>query len=261
MNNTYAKDTPSPPVDVRQISFYNFIGRVCKGPNQMPLHRVCTLMRKMNAKWLIEEELEESWELAKEFRAIKERCGERAECAAKRYTFFLDMAGGDWRKRGTGKKLLAYLVVVTIGFPRQHFIVQVRGKAVGIKNRAYIYEAVVAFPAKDLELEGGSCVRVPITNYYYHCGDTFKTMIGTNGDHKKFTVDGTYFAQQNNLTSVCAHACTQMAINNSPVLKRERRKRKVTSERINNILHIDHADPKKWVGEFELDPKTQTGRG
>ena len=52
-----------------------------------------------------------------------------------------------------------------------------------------------------------------------------------------------------------------MAINNSPVLKRERRKRKVTSERINNILHIDHADPKKWVGEFERDPKTQTGRG
>ncbi|MFX0203218.1 MAG: hypothetical protein ACFFCW_44510 [Candidatus Hodarchaeota archaeon] len=261
MNGTYAKDPPSPAIDLTQISFYDLIKSVCKGPNPMPLHRVCTLMRKMNAKWLVEESLEETSELSKEFAAVRKRCGKNTDCKATRLSFFADVGKGDWRHQDCRKGILAYVVLITLGFPEEHFAVRVGSKTINIKDKTYIYEAVVAFPAKHKKQRDGTIAKVPITNYYYHCGNTFTTVIGTKNDYVRFKLSGTYFAQQNSLTSVCAHACIQMAINNSPVLTQKKRRRKLTSERINKILRIDHQNPQKQVGKFERDPKKTSTKG
>jgi len=249
VNGTWAKNVPAPPIDVTQISFFfDFVIRVWKGVNPQTLHRVCTLMRKMDAKWLVEEELEESLELANEFEAIKTRCGQNTQCEAKRYSFFSDLPNGDWHHRNAQKQMLAYVVLVTFKFPEEHFPTNIEQRV-----RTYMYEAVAVLPARYNKEADGKITKIPITNYYHHCYNKFKTVIGTMNDPVKFDITGTYFAQQNALTSVCAHACIQMAVNNSPVFERKRRKKKVTSERINKILGINHQTPDKRVGEFELD--------
>ncbi len=230
-------------------------------------------MRKMGAKWLIREEaLEPNETLDREFEAINRRCGEGVRCEAKRLTFFGDIAESKLRTKKASNAILAYVVIVKIHFPNE--------RSPKPKNRTYIFEAVVRFPSiassketpyKDnlpeptirasifnclrsfsawcLQTFGLRSRRVPITNYYYHCGNIFETAIGTKLNHSHYTIPGIYFAQQNDLTSVCAHVAIQMAVNNAPVLGQE----KLTSEKMNSLLNIDHRTPRTRVGHFILD--------
>jgi hypothetical protein len=249
VSRTYAKSVPATAVDLTQTSFFfDFIERVWSGGNPATLHRVCTLMRKMDAKWLIEEELKENPELLSEFDAVKIRCGQHTQCKAMRYSFLADLPSGDWRHPDARKRMLAYVILVTLTFPQPHFPANMNQR-----ERTYIYEAVVTLPARHIKEAGEKVSKKPVTNYYHHCYNAFKTTIGTENDFVRFEIIGTYFAQQNAFTSVCAHACIQMAVNNSPVLTLKRRKKKLTSERINKMLGINHQTPEKRVGEFELD--------
>ena len=66
-------------------------------------------------------------------------------------------------------------------------------------------------------------------------------MYTTGEKLKKFKILGTFFCQQNNHTSVCAHASLCMTINNMDGLF-------ITSEDINKILGIDHKTTKVGHG-------------
>ena len=252
-NGAYAAYPPAPPTDVTELSFFDYVQQVCHGPNPMPMHRVCTLMRKMKAKWLVEEQLAANSELAQEFGAIRRRCGVHTRCGAKRLTFFADMADGDWRDPKAKEAVLGYVVLVTLDFRFGCFP--------AIAPRTYMYEAVITFPGEYRRAHDGVLHKNRTMNYYYHCWNDFLTVVGTPEDHRKFRVSGGYFAQQNSLTSVCAHAAAQMAVNSMPRHTVGRRGRKLTSERINRILRIDHAAPKTQIGHFELDPRGQPTGG
>ena len=96
----------------------------------------------------------------------------------------------------------------------------------------------------------------PITNYYVHNTRDFETTIGTEGKSRPLTLTGSFFAQQNDITHVCAHAALRMAINSSSTLTTE----KLTNQRINEILGIDFTSPEKCVGHIDGDPpETKTG--
>ncbi len=253
MNDVYAVRLPAPPTDVTQISFYEYIRNMCEGPNRMPLHRVCTLMRKMKAKWLVEEELAPNDELLTEFSAIGRRSGGITSCKAKRLTFFANIPRGDWHTPEAQKGILGYVVLITISFLRHH--------SPAVAPMTYIYEAVVTFPGEYKCADNGSLCENKVMNYYYHCWNEFVTIIGTPNRHEEFRIAGCYFAQQNSLTSVCAHAAAQMAVNNLSKRKAGRQRKKLTSERINEILGIDHRTQARRLGRSPVDPPGQRPRG
>jgi hypothetical protein len=280
LKDVYAAKYPEiKPTDKKfGFSFFELIKNTCDGVPSLSLHRLCTLVRKMGVKWWIQEELLPNNELRKETEAIKRRCGQTPLFEFIRWSFFDDLSKEKiWSKKAS-KNLLAYVVIVKVKFDQQG--------PQRPRNRIYIYESVIQFPSTPLRwkalqthavdkfqktftfsgiknclsrilVKGKTFVqRAPVTNYYYHCTDTFETTIGTQSNHIDYKIKGTYFAQQNDLTSVCAHVSLQMAINNAPNLGAG----KITSERINELLNIDHTLPEKRVGHFKLDVPSNMGR-
>lgn len=81
----------------------------------------------------------------------------------------------------------------------------------------------------------------PITNYYIHNVRKFETVIGTSDRSRTIPIIGSFFSQQNNLTSGCAHAALRMAINSSLLFQNS----KITNKQINDILDIDFSSPDK----------------
>ena len=205
-------------VDCRKnFSFYfDLIEKELKGPNNTaPIHRICTLMRKMGVESLIREELTLTNELIEErdAYAIRSGSGITTTAQAVRFTFFRKMpASGDWRDLGD-EHLMGYAIIFTLA-----------GKG---NIHSYVYEAVVRPPSLFIEGKWRT-----VSNYYVHCSKVFKTTVGTTSSQKQFTFPGTFFCQQNGLTHVCAHAALRIALNNWPTYIGK----KITSKIINDAL-------------------------
>jgi hypothetical protein len=203
--------------------FFDLIGKELVGSNA-PMHRICTLMRKMRVEAILREELILSKELNEErdAYAIRVDSGITTSARAVRFTFFRKMpASGDWKDLGN-EDIMGYAVILTL-------------VAKGGTD-SYVYEAVVRPPS--LYIEGKWRT---VSNYYVHCSKVFTTTVGTIASQKQFTFPGTFFCQQNGLTHVCAHAALRIALNNWPGYVGE----KITSKIINDALGIDHTTGKQ----------------
>lgn len=226
MDGAFAS-TESKLVDCRKnYSFYfNLIEKELAGQNNTaPIHRICTLMRKMGVESLLREELALSNELIEERDAYAIRSGSGITTTAKavRFTFFRKMPdSGDWRELGDDD-IMGYAVILTLVIPGN--------------VHSYVYEAVVRPPS--LYIAGKWRA---VSNYYVHCTKVFDTTVGTTASKRNFKFPGTFFCQQNGLTHVCAHAALRIALNNWPAYGGQ----KVTSKIINDALNIDHTAGKQ----------------
>jgi hypothetical protein len=205
----------------RNYSFYfDLIAKEWSGTsNRAPIHRICTLMRKMGVEALLREDLILPNELNEERDAYAIRLGSgiTTNARAVRFTFFRQMpASGDWHALGDDD-IMGYAVIFTIQEGGNIF--------------SYVYEAVVRPPS----LYFGGKWRA-VSNYYVHCSKEFQTTIGTATNRRNFKFQGTFFCQQNGLTHVCAHAALRIALNNWPTYIGN----KVTPKIINDALGIDH---------------------
>jgi len=98
-----------------------------------PLHRFCTLMRKMNAKSFLQEKLILNQELSEEKEMADKYFGGEVELDAIRLTFFCsppDFLKWDAPKKTFEKYILGYAVIITLKFPKKH-------------HSSYLIEAVV----------------------------------------------------------------------------------------------------------------------
>ncbi|MDD4891366.1 MAG: hypothetical protein PHU85_15705 [Phycisphaerae bacterium] len=196
-------------------------------------------MRKMKAECYTVERLETNAEIAEEHDAAAVRCKAPVVTTATRFTFFRRCPlSGDWRELAN-PDILAYAVLLRQDLPDG-------------KSRFFILESVVRPPA--IFAEGGLHT---VSNYYPHCVRSFETIIGHSGpDSKRFTVVGSFFCQQNDLTHVCAHAALRTAMNSSPTLALPD---KLTNGKINSLLGIDHhegitaAGRQRRVGHYNGD--------
>ncbi len=205
-----------------------------------PLSRLCTLMRKMRVKSFIREELELNAELLEEQDMATERCKQKVSLTATRLTFFRSLPSfskWDDPDKLPDDHLLGYAVIATLELPDDEY-------------RTYLLESVVRPPSIWMSDTEGRISIQPITNYYVHNTRDFETSIGTEEKSRTFTLIGSFFAQQNDITHVCAHAALRMAINSSSTLTTE----KLTNQRINEILGIDFSSPEKCVGHIDSDP-------
>jgi hypothetical protein len=209
--------------------FFDLIQKECGGRNPATLHRICSLMRKMGVSCFIRETLDLNTELKQEQEDATARTGGAVSLTAVRLSFFRDGSLKVWAD-AAGKELLGYAVVVTITLPDG-------------QQRCYIVEAIVRLPTLWVD-SGGQARPEVVTNHYVHCCRDFNTTIGTKDQNFPFTLRGSYFCQQNDLTHVCAHAALRMGINSSAAYHGG----KLTNQRINQLLGINHTSKK--VGKY-----------
>jgi hypothetical protein len=211
------------------FSFYKFMGDHWPGSEaNRTLHRVFSLMRKMNVRTLALENLARKGELAIEARAVEKRCTKKVDFKASRLSFFSRPITEASLPYAIDDDYLGYAVFVSIALPDG-------------TNRRYVYESVVAEPCFHSRMSSEFAHALP--SHYIHC---VRRYLGFVGEYR-FGLTGSFFSQQNNLTHVCAHAALRWLLNNLP----ERAEEIISYEEINRDLGIDHS--KRKVGKYAGD--------
>ena len=240
MKDAFAKDLRPLESCQAPFSFYQLVEDLWHPEsNPHPMRRLCTLMRKMKVKSFIREELILDEELLEEQNMATVRCKKTVGLTAIRLTFFRSLpSSSKWDDSELlNDHLLGYAVIVTLELPNDEY-------------RTYLLESVIRPPSIWMQDAGGHLSIEPIMNYYVHNKRKFETNIGTKEKSRTFTLTGSFFTQQNDLTHVCAHAALRMAINSSSTLTSE----KLTNQGINEVLGIDFSSPEKCVGHLDGDP-------
>ncbi|MDI6736723.1 MAG: hypothetical protein QME42_11140 [bacterium] len=241
-------------LETTERSFFDLIDDLWLGenPNKAPLHRIFSLMRKMKAKSYLLEPLLLNTELIEEKEMAEELCEGKVDLKARRITFFCSFPQDDkWKDSDIlpDEHLLGYAVVITLILPNR-------------KCYSYVLESVLRPPSVAVwDKQNKQQVFEPITNYYIHNVREFKTMIGTSEQSRIIPISGSFFSQQNGLTSVCAHASIRMAINSSSMFQNI----KITNKRINTIVNMDFSSSTRrplglTLNEIEMVVKELGGR-
>lgn len=227
--------------DPQSVSFFDLIESIWKTPNKQPFHRFCTLMRKMNARSYVREDLVLNQELLDEREMLRIHLKSDVDLKAERLTFFASVPESlRWKslKKLPDIHLLGYAIIVKVIQPGQ-----------SDPMVTYMLEAVVRpssvvalLPNKEIFIES-------ITNYYLHNSKSFQTILGTRKYVRIFTLKGSFFTQQNSLTSVCAHAALRIAVNSSSMLDVP----KLTNKAINDILKIRKYNPGVGLNQKQME--------
>ncbi|MDI6448755.1 hypothetical protein [Anaerobaca lacustris] len=212
------------------FSFYRFADKQWPDENNRTLHRIFSLMRKMKAQTMVVEKLDRARELDAEAAAAEVRCQASVGFQAYRLGFFSSPVTWETLPYADDTDYLGYAVVLSIGLPDG-------------TSRKYIYEAVIVEPS--FQQEDRKTFGTSLPAHYVHCVRRYSAWVAGH----RFTLWGSFFAQQNGLTNVCAHVALRSVLNNLP----ERAERMISCEEINHDLNIDHATRKigRYGGEAE----------
>jgi hypothetical protein len=197
-------------------------------------------MRKMGVMTVIVEDLEPAYAtVADECSALYRYYGKnRVEITVSRFTFLSCEVG----------KLVELKTLKDSQFLSSCILINFReldGDWI-----SYIYQAFITKPVAKLQCdfnESGVSKNawLPLLNNYLHIQKDFQCEVGM-GKRKtrNFSIKGTFFCQQNTVTSVCAHAAICMTINNMHIDEGNT----ITPEDINGKLDIDHQFKKLKLG-------------
>lgn len=209
-------------------------------------HRLCTLMRKMGAASVAIEDVEaghfrfDAVNLERE--AISKRLGVEVTSVAKQYTFFaVPLASKDLYEQPDGDNvpfpILGYCIVTNVSIGKlceTSHILECVTRPVGVFSKHASISDFTKWQWEELH-----CC-------FLHARRMFQGKVFG----KPFQIEGSYFCQQNQITTVCGQVCAAMMINNCP------NGPLVTPEQINQSLYIDHADRKliltkaSWATRF-----------
>lgn len=225
-------------------SFFRLIYDYCLEERYQPcinraLHRLCSLMRKMNAKTVVIEDIESSCsEIKDECLAIKAYYSRNIKIRAHKFTFLNKEI----------KNLKEIPQLKDSSFLSSALIINFTDR--NGKWKSYLFKAIVSIP----EINYAEFGTIPLLNYYLHIYKTFRCKVSISEyDIHEFNIIGTFFCQQNSVTSVCAHASLCMTINNmnfekiglpNPGI--------VTAECVNKIVGIDHRNIKFGINKDGL---------
>ena len=233
MNQLPARATPtvhlcSPPYSFLEELIPRILAWETENSAREPLIRLCWQMRKQGATHFTEEVLEEEGEVAEERKEIEERIGAPylKQFSARRFAFF--------RAPGCATKVFDDLVVATRLLLGYAIIVEMRLTEPVVEGlgaeQSYVLEAVTRPPT----ITTATGESLPHPQYFINCTNDFKVAIGTRAQWAQTTFDlaGVFFAQQNMVTTVCAHAALRSAVNSHRIFGQT----KLTNTKINQIL-------------------------
>jgi hypothetical protein len=220
-------------------SFYFFASKyvleeAAKPSIQRTVHRFCSLMRKMDVKTaIVEELLPQHKSIKKELEAIQRYYNLQAEIVSYRITCLTKKI-----------KILGEITNCNDNVFLSSAIL-INFKPPDNEWRSYLFRAIVTTPK--LYNRMGS-PQVPLLNTYLHVSKTFDCEVTAANDRiRSFKITGTYFGQQNGVTSVCCHAALSTCINNTSFLPIG----EIEPEEINRVLGIDHINNKFGKGDNE----------
>ncbi|MFO8008844.1 MAG: hypothetical protein R6V05_14040 [Candidatus Brocadiia bacterium] len=216
-------------LDITEPGFFKFIEQDLwrSSPcfqHAQPIHRICTLWRKMGVGTLYVEHLNAGEHVQQELDAVSRRIGKAVKPHLVRVSAFF----GRVRRPVAQNRYLGYAAVLRLRLAPNTW-------------RSYVIDAVVRAPSTMTEAE---LQPAYLMNNYLHSAREYAGQLAD----RQYTVLGTLFCQQNNLTSICAHAALRMAISNSCAPDAS----PLTTERINEILGVDHSD--KPFGQAPGEP-------
>lgn len=211
-------------------SFFRLIDAITgtdafSGQPRSTLHRICTLMRKMEAQTVVVEavdsDTQESDRVSEELQSIETRLGRNVihEPVWKLTFVRSEVSDGGVLSEVADHDFLGYAILINLQLAQD-------------MRRPYVYESIIREPGR-LQLAGrDSWEWQPLLNNYMHVGRSFGCSVGSG---MEYSLEGSYFCQQNGITSVCAHACAAMVVNNCMQTEQI-----VTCQDVNRLLNIDH---------------------
>lgn len=199
------KENLNPCQTPTEQSFFSLIDKIWKGTlPKDPLRRFFTLMRKMKVSSFIKEDIILNEELLYERDSIQKKYSNHLDefTAIRISCFWTDVSKSTPYDLVHIEKdhLLGYAVIVNYTISKQ-------------KQNSYLFESVVREPC--IVIDKKDKIKWPPTNYYLHNCREFSTIIGTQDNPIEFTIKGSYFSQQNEITSTCGYAALRMAVNSN----------------------------------------------
>ncbi len=210
------------------------------------------MMRRMDAKSIVVEQVDESFveheRISIEIAAVERRLARKITSEIYKVTFLKLRIDNETESELNREAVLAAL--------DDHFL----GYAIVINlsleentRKSYIFEAVI----RNLQpsgIDSNASVPQSMFGYYLHVQREFHCHVLQQC--KPYKLIGTFFAQQNTITNVCAHACALMMLNNcdeiTPLL---------SFEDINRVLGIDHEERAQTVNCRYGDNERATHEG
>ncbi len=222
-------------------SFFSFVEDFCfeerhEGAINRPFHRLCSLMRKMKARSAIIETVA-SPPVLSEWSAINDSLQCKVDLEPLRMTFIAkDVADASDAGHLEDADFLASATVINYKKPDGHW-------------KSYLFSAIVSEPRIVAHPTFGN---LPLLNNYLHVRRVFNAEVGVGkGVTRTFKIRGSFFCQQNGLTSVCAHAALCMTVNNMNHPDSDL----IFPEEINKVIGIDHIRAKVpgWLEKAQID--------
>ena len=196
------------PIDASKPLFFDLIDKIWqhKDSQNHPLHRICSLFRKMKVGTVYVEELgfSNNDNIGKELYYIQEKIKNNS---LKAQLFRISAFYEKSNKEPLEDNYLGYAAVLNIKNDKEPI-------------KSYVIDSVVRIPMifPDSSRLNDSIPSFekpfPILNNYYHCTHQYTGYL----NHKPLKINGLLFCQQNEITACCAHACLRMAINNLPFI-------------------------------------------
>jgi hypothetical protein len=213
-------------LELANASLFDFVQVHCLSEeagtsHNIAVHRLCSLMRKMNVQGAVVETLTVDHPVVcEECEAINRRLRHDVDKKLYRITFLAkQLSNLNDLQSFNDDEFLA--VAYIINFEKPHF-----------GWISYLFQAVVTVPS----MSRGVGPRLPLLNNYLHAFRPYQgEVILSDNERAQFNVSGTYFFQQNGMTSVCAHASLCMVLNNMNISAEA-----ITPEDINKIIGVDH---------------------
>lgn len=178
--------------------FFDLIDSCWKTPqtisNNLTLHRICTLARKLGASFVAIECALLRSEVGEDIDALDAHYGGGGRANAIQLSFFSGNKSPDGIDEVDPNALLATATVINYAPPNSTEY-----------THSYVFETILVPPH---QVDDTGAKRQLLNNYI--CRDTnFKRTIR----NREFEISGFYYCQQNALVHVCAHACLRMALN------------------------------------------------
>ena len=215
------------------VSLFDFVNKYCFGEksglsHNAAFHRLCSLMRKMKVKSAIVEEVSPQYsEIIEECQALNARFNKKIKIMAYRITF-LQKEVFDLQEVEalSDNDFLSSTIIINFQEPNKGW-------------KSYVFYSIMTLPKMELSkdvLGTDKDVMLPLLNNYFHVYKSFqREVVISESRTVNYTITGTYFCQQNSLTSVCAHAALCMILNNMKNMIQL-----IHPENINKIIEVDH---------------------
>jgi len=201
-----------------------------KTRSNRPFHRICTLMRKLDSQSVIIENIDPGHDIVlKETTALNTYHENKIIYTIYRISFFNEKIKDDDELKTKRKDINLLSSIILINYKHEDKFIN-----------TYIYSSVICTPF--MKTPNGE--NVNLLNNYTSSSRKFTCSINCANEYFDFVIYGTYFVQQNTFTSVCAHACLCMTINNM----KESSDPIISPEDINIVLGYDHKKNKVQGG-------------